>query len=494
MNEDQFNPQDQSVIDEGIASMDAQQTQEMMLSVNNKPSVTLTEEGRIVWGRGGMNNPRVVHMLDQAAADPRTLTPDGAAKCYRDIAISVVYDKANEGLSDAELAKLIADECGVNNLAYTLFPNSENSEADHKALMDAAIMPIINGRTVKMKGIAETAYTHYRANAELAQQITEREHQTRRELNSVKAVNENGEPIDNEGNVVEAGSDKQALAAKDSDQYLDTKAYLDYKADSVKTELLSVMSEAAAAYKLEHPEATDAELYNAARRAGAASYADIVNTVDNDPNHYATFQARRDARRAKDNAIYFKRKMDAKAGLDRAGELAQEVNAAVEAENNATKAENRFLVNAANENTKREMEAKYPNAVEGKETEAKRKPFKAGAPFTTQIKRSKTAGNEYTNPTLVVPQDVFDNLVADLGVKQGQYVVVQMGTASKTFTADIRVGNVNGYRMNKALFNEFAKRAGTKTQAPTHEQLSAIAAGARQSTVYFYVSDKPARK
>lgn len=494
MNEDQFNPQDQSVIDEGIASMDAQQTQEMMLSVNNKPSVTLTGEGRVVWGRGGMNNPHVVHMLDQAAADPKSLNPERAAKCYRDIAISVVYDKANEGLSDAELAKLIADECGVNNLAYTLFPNSENSEADHKALMDAAIMPIINGRTVKMKGIAETAYTNYRANAELAQQITEREHQTRRELNSVKAVNENGEPIDNEGNVVEEGSDKQALAAKDSEPYLDTKAYLDYKADSVKTELLSVMSEAAAAYKLEHPEATDAELYNAARRAGAASYADIVNTVDNDPNHYATFQARRDARRAKDNAIYFKRKMDAKADLDRAGELAQEVNAAVDAENNATKAENRFLVNAANENTKREMEAKYPNAVEGKETEAKRKPFKAGAPFTTQIKRSKTAGNEYTNPTLVVPQDVFDNLVSDLGVKQGQYVVVQMGTASKTFTADIRVGNVNGYRMNKALFNELAKRAGTKTQAPTHEQLSAIAAGARQSTIYFYVSDKPARK
>lgn len=494
MNEDQFDPQDQSVIDEGIASMDAQQTQEMMLSVNNKPSVTLTEEGRIVWGRGGMNNPHVVYMLDQAAADPRTLTTERAAKCYRDIAIGVVYDKANEGLSDAELAKLIADECGVNNLAYTLFPNSENSEADHKALMDAAIMPIINGRTVKMKGIAETAYTNYRANAELAQQITEREHQTRRELEKAKmAVNEKGEPIDEDGDVVDDPEDQAVLTDYlHSDQYLDTKAYLDYKADSVKTELLSVMSEAAAAYKLEHPEATDAELYDAARRAGAASYADIVNTVDNDPDHYATFQARRDARRAKDNVLYFKRMQDAKADLERAGELAQEVNAAVDAENNATKAENRFLVNAANENTKREMEAKYPNAVPDKET--KRKPFKAGAPFTTQIKRSKTAGNEYTNPTLVVPQDVFDNLVADLGVKQGQYVVVQMGTASKKFTADIRVGNVNGYRMNKALFNELAKREGTKTQAPTHEQLSAIAAGARQSTIYFYVVDKPARK
>lgn len=488
MNEETFIPDDQSVIDEGIASMDAQQIQDMMLSVNDKPSVTLTEKGRVVWGRGGKNNPRVVYMLDQAAADPKSLNTEKAFKCYRDVAIGVVYAKENAGLSDSELAKKIADECGVNNLAYTLFPNSENSEADHKALMDAAIMPIINGRTVKMKGIAETAYTHYRANAELAQQITEREHQTRRELNSVKAVNEKGEPIDDKGNVVEAGSDKQAPAAKDSDQYLDTKAYLDYKADSVRTEILSVMSEAAAAYKLEHPEATDAELYHAAHTAAAASYADIVNTVDNDPNHYATFQARRDAKRAKENVLYFKRMQDAKADLERAGELAQEVNAAVDAENNATKAENRFLVNVANENTKREMEAKYPNAVPGKETE--RKPFKAGAPFTTQIKLAKTQYVDDPNPILVVTQEEFNNLVGDLGVKDGQYAQVQISTGSKAIIADVRAGNVKGYRMNDALFNEIKKNSGSKNKPLTYEQLSAIASGARQSTLYFFVSDK----
>lgn len=490
MDEEFFNPQDQAEINEGISYMDADQMQEMQNTVNDKPSVTQMEDRRIFWERGGKNNPRVVYMLDKAAADPRTLSPDGAAKCYRDIAISVVYDKANEGLSDTELAKLIADECGVNNLAYTLFPNSENSEADHKALMDAAIMPIINGRTVKMKGIAETAYTHYRANAELAQQITERERQTRRELNSVKAVNENGEPIDKEGNVVEAGSDKQALAAKDSDQYIDTKAYLDYKADSVKTELLSVMSEAAAAYKLEHPEATDAELYHAARTAAAASYADIVNTVDNDPDHYATFQARRDAKRAKENVLYFKRMQDAKADLERAGELAQEVNAAVDAEKKATEAENRWLKARADENIKADMEAKFPNATPSTAKKGGSARFKPATAYTVQVKRSLKAGNsgdDKDRPVLVVPQDTFDQIVQDLGVQEGQYARVRIGSGKAAVDADIRAGEVGGFRMNHTLFRKVYYDAAGPRSKPTYDQMRSYAEGSKKQTLYFYV-------
>lgn len=489
MNEETFIPDDQDTINEGIASMDAQQMQDMMASVNDRPSVSVTEKGRIVYARGGKNNPHVTHMLEQAAADPKSFNTERAFKCYRDVAIGVVYAKENEGLSDSELAKKIAEECGVNNLAYTLFPDSDNSERDHNALMDSAISPVINGRTVKMKGIAETAYTHYRANAELARQIAEREHQNRRELASVMAVNKKGEPIDNKGNVVEPGSDEQAPAAKDSDEYLDTKAYLDYKADSIKTELLSVMSEAAAAYKLEHPEATDAELYHAAHTAAAASYADIVHTVDTDKDHFATFQARRDAKRAKENVLYFKRMQDAKADLARAGELAQEVNAYVDAEKAATKAENRFLANAANENTKREMEAKYPNAVEGRESKQQRKPFKAGAAFTTQVKLAKTQFVDDPNPILVVTQEDFDNLVGDMGVKEGQYAQVQISTGSKAIIADVRAGNVKGYRMNDALFNKIKENSGSKNKPLTYEQLSAIASGARQSTLYFFVSD-----
>lgn len=494
MDEEFFNPQDQAEINEGISYMDADQMQEMQNTVNNKPSVTQMEDGRIVWERGGMNNPRIVHMLDEAAADPRTLNPERAQACVRDIAIAVTYDPANEGLTDAELAKKIKEECGANNLAPILFRNSENPDAEWAGMMDATTASILQNRPVKMKGLAEIALKDYRASQDLARQMTEHSRQNRRELEQAAlATNESGQPVNAEGEVVEAGSEEQA-SDKQSDKYLDAVEYQKYKEEAIRTELLATMGDACSQYRMQHPEATDAELYDAARRAAAANYANIVNTVNAGGSPYAEFQTRRAEKRAKDNVLYFKRMADAKKDLSSAGELEQEVNAAVDAEKKATAAENRFLASAANANIKEDMEEQYPNAVVEKASKTKRKPFKAGAPFTTQVKLAKTQYVDDPNPVLVVTQEDFDNIVGDLGVKQGQYALVQISTGTKAIEADVRVGKVSGYRMNDALFNEIKKNADTKNKSLSFEQLSAIAAGARQSTLYFYVSDKPAHK
>lgn len=490
MDEEFFNPQDQAEINEGISYMDADQMQEMQNTVNDKPSVTQMEDGRIVWERGGMNNPRIVHMLDEAAADPRTLNPERAQACVRDIAIAVTYDPANEGLTDAELAKKIKEECGANNLAPILFRNSENPDAEWAGMMDATTASILQNRPVKMKGLAEIALKDYRASQDLARQMTEHSRQNRRELEQAAlATNESGQPVNAEGEVVEEGSEEQA-SDKQSDKYLDAVEYQKYKEEAIRTELLATMGDACSQYRMQHPQATEAELYDAARRAAAANYANIVNTVNAGGSPYAEFQTRRAEKRAKDNVLYFKRMADAKKDLSSAGELAQEVNAAVEAEKKATEAENRWLKARADENIKAEMEAKFPNATPSTAKKGGSARFKPATAYTVQVKRSLNAGNsgeDKDRPVLVVPQETFDQIVQDLAVQEGQYARVRIGSGKAAVDADIRAGEVGGFRMNHTLFRKVYYDAAGPRSKPTYDQLRSYAEGSKKQTLYFYV-------
>ena len=464
MDEEFFNPQDQAEINEGISYMDADQMQEMQNTVNDKPSVTQMEDGRIVWERGGMNNPRIVHMLDEAAADPRTLNPERAQACVRDIAIAVTYDPANEGLTDAELAKKIKEECGANNLAPIIFRNSGNPDAEWAGMMDATTASILQNRPVKMKGLAEIALKDYRASQDLARQMTEHSRQNRREL--------------------EQASDKQ------SDKYLDAVEYQKYKEEAIRTEILATMGDACSQYRMQHPEATEAELYDAARRAAAANYANIVKTVNAGGSPYAEFQTRRAEKRAKDNVLYFKRMADAKKDLSSAGELAQEVNAAVDAEKKATEAENRWLKARADENIKAEMEAKFPNATPSTAKKGGSARFKPATAYTVQVKRSLKAGNsgdDKDRPVLVVPQETFDQIVQDLGVQEGQYARVRIGSGKAAVDADIRAGEVGGFRMNHTLFRKVYYDAAGPRSKPTYDQMRSYAEGSKKQTLYFYV-------